>query len=172
MNFKDKYKDKWREGLQRQIYAMEWIKENLPQDIAVVVSASVTGKGANTTERVDDTGTEKNAPDYLLKHKETKAPLIHIEVTRFVERKPDYWLLPGKIDYAQRHKDKDFWAIAVDIKANPPALRIIKPDNEKVYKSEMTFINERMVVFYDSDPEVIPAKDFLEYVETKTRLED
>ncbi len=167
--YKNKYKHTWGIAKQRQDFSIAWTKHFLPEEIEAVVTASCIGKGADSIEWVEDNETEVGTPDYVWKSKETQERYCLVEVTHFRRDYPDCWVRPDKITFIQNNPEIPCWVFSVDETKKPTKVKLIKPEIDKKYQAENTFINEDMVKFYDRDPEVKSPNEFLDFLETKAR---
>jgi hypothetical protein len=103
--FKQKYKDQWGLAKKRQQIVMDFLRE---QGFEVWV----TGLMADSEEYTPETATEAGIPD-LMARKEGME--VFIEVTGQPKAPRTMWIRPDKIQYADKHPDKEVWlAFVVD----------------------------------------------------------
>lgn len=156
--------DSWKEEKVRLDYVKSWINKYLPS-LEVVIS----GFGADSNEFIKSHPSEKGEPDMTLFLKETDTIILFLEVTGTKYKQgSDYWVRPDKIDYIQKHKEKDVW-IALHY-ADDKKIIWLKISQNKIYsyvEKNLKGAIEHYVVFDDDSPEVQSSQEFKIYVENR-----
>jgi len=94
--------------------------------------------------------------------------VLFLEVTGTeYKRGSDYWIRPDKIDYIQKHQEKDIW-VALHY-ADVKKIIWIKPFLDKKYsyvEKNLKGAIEYFVIFDDNSSEVKSSKEFKYYIDS------
>lgn len=162
--FKNVYQNSWEEEKVRINYVKSWLNKYLPS-LEVVIS----GFGADSNEFIKSHPSEKGEPDITLRLKETDTIVLFLEVTGTKHKQgDDYWVRPDKIDYIQKHQEKDVW-IALHYADDKKIIWLKIVQNKKYIYVEKKIKNviEHYVLFDDNSEEVKSSQEFKAYVENK-----
>jgi len=162
--WKDLYNtDSWEKEKIRLHYVSAWIKKYIP-----FVDIKISGFGANTTEYIPIHPDEKGEPDINIVLENTNTIILFLEVTGTEYKKGnDYWIRPDKIDYIQKHQNKDIW-VALHY-ADAKKIIWIQPFLDKKYtyvEKNLKGAIEYFVIFNDDSPEVKSSQEFKEYIDS------
>jgi hypothetical protein len=161
-------KDSWEREKIRISRVILWFKKYIPES-----EISVIGFGAEHTDEILSHPSESGKPDLLITDKDTKIEILMLEVTGTeTMRGEGYWIRPDKLEYAQKHIDKDVW-IALHYKNPKEKIIWIKPEKDTLSK-KIEDINirgaiEKYIVFRDSDKEIKTSHEFKEYISKKLK---
>jgi len=154
--------DSWEKEKIRLHYVSTWIKKYIPY-----VDVVISGFGADTTDYIAQHPEEKGEPDMQVVLENTNTVVLFLEVTGTeYKRGNDYWIRPDKIDYIQKHKEKDIW-VALHY-ADDKKIIWIKPFIDKKYthvEKNLKGAIEYFVVFNDDSPEVKTSQQFKNYID-------
>lgn len=136
--------------------------ENINPDFKV----NIVGFGANSEEILLYHPEESGSPDLKVTHRENDKELFLVEVTgtermREIE-KSEYWVRPDKLNYIEKHPEKDIWIILHYSKPKEKFV-FIKPIKHKEYTSEKEEIRsakEKYVKFTDESEEFREKEEF------------
>jgi hypothetical protein len=155
-------KDSWEKEKIRLNYVSKWIKKYIS-----FVDVKTTGFGANSTDFIAEHPKEKGEPDLQIVLENTKTVVLSLEVTGTERKRGNgYWVRPDKIDYIQKHPEKDIW-IALHY-ADDKKIIWIKPFMDKQYtyvEKNLKGAIEYFVVFNDKSPEVHTSQEFKDYID-------
>jgi len=154
----------WKEEKVRLNYVKAWINKYLPS-----LEVDISGFGADSNEFIKSHPSEKGEPDMALFIKGTKTIVLFLEVTGTKHKRgSDYWVRPDKIDYIQKHTEKDVW-IALHY-ADDKKIIWLKISQDKKYsyvEKNLKGATEYYVIFDDDSDEVKSSHEFKIYVENK-----
>ena len=110
--FKNAYAGSWvkEKEKERLEYVSKWLRKHINCDLEIIP----TGFGASTTEYIAQHPDEKGEPDLTIKIWGMDITVLFLEVsgTDYM-RGTDYWLRKDKVEYIQRHTEKDVWVALV-----------------------------------------------------------
>lgn len=162
------YKNSWEDEKRRIQYVKSWLNKYIPH-----LKVEITGFGANSKELIKQHPEEKGEPDLTLFLKNTKTIILFLEVTGTYRKKgDDFWVRPDKIDYIQKHKDKDIW-IALHYELDKKIIWL-KPSLSKKYDTfsiNLKGADENYVSFTENSKEVKSSAEFRKYVLDKIGIE-
>ena len=167
--WKDLYgTESWEKEKVRLHYVTKWLEKYIPY-----IKVNITGFGANSTELIKEHPEEKGEPDIQIVLEDSNTVVLFLEVTGTeFKRGNDYWIRPDKIDYIQKHKEKDTW-VALHYQ---DAMKIIwiQPIMNKKYEhviKNLKGADEYFVIFDDNSPEVKSSQSFKDYLDSKIAIE-
>ena len=155
--------DSWKKEKIRLHYVSSWLKKYIP-----FIDVKISGFGADTTEYIASHPEEKGEPDINITLENTNTIVLFLEVTGTEHKRGnDYWIRPDKIDYIQKHNEKDIW-VALHY-ADAKKIIWIKPFLDKKYsyvEKNLKGAIEYFVIFDDNSPEVKSSQEFKDYINT------
>jgi len=128
------------------------------------------GFGADSTESFQNVHPdEKGAPDLSICVSGSNREILALEVSGSDRLKGrGYWLRPDKIDYIQKHKERDIWVVLHYGLGMPDEKFVwIKIDPQKQYQKavkNLYGVDEHFVIFDDNSPEVVSSEMFHKHV--------
>lgn len=159
-------KDSWKKEKVRLHYVSKWLEKYIPN-----IDIKITGFGANTTELIEEHPDEKGEPDMQILLKNTNTIVLFLEVTGTEQKRgTDYWIRPDKIDYIQKHFNKDIW-VALHY-ADTREIIWIQPLKDIKYnyiEKNLKGAIEYFVIFNNTSEEVKTSQEFKDYLDSKVQ---